>query len=92
MPFCQLLKTKEVSTTALASTFRAVTNKLESASHCMSPVSNARSTLAKPCASVLPDHRDFPLQSFTATSAPATGLPLSSEVTHTTLFSRPRLK
>ena len=50
---------------------------------------SACATLAMPFASVLPAHRRRPRQSFTATSAPATGAPRSSEVTHTSAFSRP---
>ena len=47
---------------------------------------------AMPAASVLPFHSGLPMQSFTATRAPATGRPRSSVVTQTRLDERPRLK
>ncbi len=47
---------------------------------------------ASPLASLVPCQSGLPLQSLTTTSAPAAGLPRSSVVTQTTLFSRPCLK
>ena len=92
MPFCQLLKTNDVSGRPLASGLRAVTNKPLSAMQRTGFGFNARAMRASPCASVAPDHSGWPLQSFTVTCAPSTGLPRSSVVTQTTLFSRPSLK
>ena len=54
--------------------------------------SSARATTAMPFASVEPLHSGVPRQSFTVTAAPSTGLPRSSVVTQTRLFSRPSLK
>ena len=99
MPFCQSLKTKAVSTLPWASALRALTKNSPadsaspSASRAQLPGGSSRlGTRASPWASVRPSHRRAPLQSLMATSAPSTGLALSSVVTQTSAFSRPVLK
>ncbi len=92
MPFCQLPNTKAMSATPLASVWCAVTNRPSSAGQPSNCSSKACAARARPFASVRPFHNGSPWQSWMTTSAPSTGLPRSSEVTHTSAFSRPCLR